>query len=125
MEVVKQICDHVALLEDGKIVEEGELAELVVRPHSLISNALFPATEIRTIKPGVTSATITFIGEAADQPVLAGLVKNFDVDVNILSGSIQNISGRRIGRLQIDISGVQVNHAIGYLRGLGVNVEVN
>jgi len=125
MEVVKQICDHVAVLEDGKIVEEGALANLVVRPHSLISNALFPATEHRLSKPGITSATITFIGEAADQPVLAGLVKNFDVEVNILSGSIQNISGRRIGRLQIDISGVQVNHAIGYLRGLGVNVEVN
>lgn len=124
MEVVKQICDHVAILSDGRIVEEGPVHELIVDPDSRLSQAFFPRGEDAIHSPGTTSAAVTFVGDAADRPVLASLVRQFDIDVNIMGGSIQVISGRRIGRLQIELSGAQVPQALNYLRKSGLRVEV-
>lgn len=45
---------------------------------------------------------ITFLGDAAEKPILAGLVRQFDVDVNILGGNIQQIGGKRVGQLQVE-----------------------
>ncbi len=56
--------------------------------------------------------------------MLASLVRKFDVDVNILGGSIQAIGGQRIGRLQVKLAGAQVEAALAYLRNLGLNVEM-
>jgi D-methionine transport system ATP-binding protein len=60
----------------------------------------------------------------ADQPVLTGLVRKFNVDVNILGGSIQNIGRGRIGRLQVELLGGQVEQALAYLKELGLQVEL-
>jgi D-methionine transport system ATP-binding protein len=124
MEVVKQICDHVAILQDSKIVESGAIDDLITDPKSLLSDAFFPPFEKIISKPGITNASITFIGAAADQPVLATLVRKFAVDVNIIGGNIQNIGGRRIGHLQVEITGSQVQQALNYLHELGLRVEV-
>lgn len=124
MDVVKRICDHVAILKDGRIVEEGAIHELIVNPESNLSQAFFPPSEEIPATPGTTSAAITFIGKTADQPVLASLVRKFDIDVNILGGSIQMIGGKRIGRLQVELSGAQVPQALVYLREKGLHMEV-
>lgn len=125
MEVVKQICDHAAILQQGRIVEKGAIDDLIVDPHSLLSRAFFPPVETITPRPATANVSITFIGDAADQPVLAGLVRNFDVDVNILGGSIQSFSGRRIGRLQVQLTGAQTPQALAHLETLGLHVEVH
>lgn len=125
MDVVKRICDRVAILQDGAVLEQGTIESLIAKPESALSQAFFPKNETEYSKPGVTSASITFFGDAAEQPVLASLVKKFDVDVNILSGSIQNFGGRRIGRLQVQISGAQTQQAVAHLRSLGLLVEVH
>lgn len=124
MDVVKQICDHVAILQDAKIVETGAINDLVINPDSLLSQAFFPPCEEIITSPGVTGASITFIGQAADQSVLASLIRKFDVDVNIIGGNIQNIGGSRIGRLHVEFSGSQVPLALSYLKEIGLRVEV-
>ncbi len=124
MEVVKQICTHVAILEEGKVVEQGSISELVRTPGSLLSQAFFPLIVEEHISDGATWASITFIGEGADQPVLSSLVRNFDVDVNILGGSIKTIGGQRVGQLQVEFGGEQTKEAIAYLRGQGLKVEL-
>ena len=124
MGVVQQICDRVAVIADGLIVEQGAVNELAAQPASLLSKAIFPFTQAPRIQPGAVCAVISFVGEAADQPVLAGLVRRFDVDVNIIGGSIQNLGGRRVGQLQVELTGEQVPQALAYLRGLNLHVEV-
>lgn len=125
MDVVKQICDRVASLQDGRIIEEGTLNDLILNSNSQLSQAFFPAGEVVKSKPGVISASITFIGAAAGEPVLASLVRKFDVDVNIMGGSIQDFGEKRIGRLRVELTGDQVPQALDYLHGLGLQVEVH
>jgi D-methionine transport system ATP-binding protein len=124
MNVVRQICDRVAVLQEGRIIEEGTVGELVAKPESLLSKAIFPPIDAPTVLPGATRAAITFMGNLADQPILTSLVRKFNVDVNILGGSIQNIGGGRVGRLQVELSGDQVKQALAYLKEIGLKVEL-
>lgn len=124
MNVVKQICDRVAILQAGQIVEQGPVSELAARPDSLLSQAIFPPIDAPAVSPDATLATITFVGKMADQPVLTTLVRKFDVNVNIIGGSIQNIGGGRVGRLQVEITGDQVVQALAYLNEIGLKVEL-
>ena len=124
MDVVKKICDHAALLEDGQLMESGAISDLIADPLSRLSRAFFPPVmdvprDLRAIQ-----AAITFLGDSADEPILANLVRKFDVDVNILGGSIQEIGGKRVGQLQVEIKGEQMETALRYLRELGLRVEV-
>jgi D-methionine transport system ATP-binding protein len=124
MEVVRQICDRVAVLKNGKVVESGTLNDLMTQPDSYIARSLFPPEETILIHPGAIGVTIYFIGDAADQPILANLVRKFELDVNILGGSIQSVGNNRIGRLQVEMRGQQANQALEYLRSLGLRLEV-
>lgn len=124
MNVVKQICDRAAVIEAGRIVEQGTVAELLARPESLLARSLFPPRIATNVMPGSTCVTITFVGELASQPVLAGLVRRFDVDVNILAGNIESVGGQRVGQLQVELAGAQVDQALAYLREIGLRVEL-
>ena len=125
MEVVRQICDRVAILENGRIVEQGIVNQLVAQPETRLARSVFPFGDLPSITPGSTCVSITFVGEVANKPVLAGLVRRFDVDVNIIGGSIQNIGKHRIGQLQVELSGTQTSQALAYLNRIGLKVEVH
>jgi len=125
MEVVKKICDHAALLENGRLVESGSISNLISNPLSRLSRAFFPPIVEVPKDSTAVQAAITFIGGVADEPILAKLVRRFDVDVNILGGSIQEIGGKRVGQLQVEFKGDQMIATLEYLRGLGLRVEVS
>jgi D-methionine transport system ATP-binding protein len=125
MNVVKHICDRVAILEAGRIVETGAVGELAAQPNSRLAQAIFPPLERPAVRLGARLASVTFVGPLADQPVLSSLVRSYDVEVNILGGSIQNISGQHVGQLQIELFGSQVTQALEHLQSLGLHVEVH
>jgi D-methionine transport system ATP-binding protein len=125
MDVIKQICDRVAVMQEGQIIEQGSLEELIMKPNSRISKALFPPNEETLLTPGARRVAITFLGKTADQPVLTALVKNYDICINIISGSIQSIAGHRVGRLQVEITGAQIDQALAYLNQPGLQVELH
>ena len=124
MEVVKNICDHAGLLEDGRLVEYGAISDLIADPSSRLSRAFFPPLAGLRADALAVQAVITFLGDAAEKPILAGVVRQFDVDVNILGGNIQQIGGKRVGQLQVELKGGQTQAALAYLRDLGLRVEV-
>lgn len=124
MEVVKKVCDHVAILENGYLQESGAIFDLIADPHSRLSKAFFPPILEDLLDPQAIQAAITFLGDAADEPILASMVRTFDVDVNFLGGNIQQIGRRRVGQLQVELKGEQVPHALAYLQEKGLRVEV-
>ena len=124
MEVVKKVCDHVAILENGYLLESGAILDLISDPHSHLSKAFFPPIQEGLLDPQAIQAAVTFLGEAADEPILASMVRNYDVDVNFLGGNIQQIGKRRVGQLQVELKGQQIPEALAFLLEKGLRVEV-
>jgi len=125
MDVVKTICDSAALLERGRIVEQGRLVELISRPGSRLAGDLFP---LGAVPPhvGNTVIDITFSGGSADRPVIAQLARTHGLDVSILGAIIETIGGNQAGRTRLELPGEpSVNAAaIADLRSQGLLVEV-
>ncbi|GII78535.1 methionine import ATP-binding protein MetN [Sphaerisporangium rufum] len=118
MHVIKAACDSVSIMTDGRIAETGPVAGLVARPGSLLTREIFPLPE--PAPPG--SVTVTFAGRA-DEPIMSTLVRAFDVDVNILGGSLEELAGVPMGRLRVRIGGERSAEALAYLRKRGLLLD--
>jgi D-methionine transport system ATP-binding protein len=118
MSVIKEICDRVAVLENGRIVEQGRVFDLFVRPQAEITRrfvaavvgAELPEPLARRIVPeaGPGSATvlrIIFHGETATEPLISVASRRFGVDLNILHGRIDAIQDAPFGTLVVAASG--------------------
>jgi len=102
-EVVRRICDSAALMADGRIVEEGQLLDLLANPDSQLADILLPTGD-PALDPGRDSVVLTFAGEHTSEPVISGLTRHFGLDVSILGGSVDQIAGRKVGRLRVALS---------------------
>ena len=125
MDVVKAICDSAALLEDGRVVEQGRLVELISTPGSRLAQDLFPLGDVPP-HPGDTVIDITFSGGAADRPVIAQLARTHGIDVSILGAAVETIGGNQAGRTRLLLPGTtrQNAAAIADLLEQGLLVEV-
>ena len=131
MEVVKSICNKVAVMEEGKIVEEGSLVEVFSEPKSSITKEFREKTLYR--KEAIALAEknkrnlyeLTFIGEKANDPAIMDLVRNYPVEVSILFGNIEILSGIPFGTLTIDMKGEgkDILDAVAYLKSREIKVE--
>jgi D-methionine transport system ATP-binding protein len=125
MSVVKQICDRVAMIEHGRIIEEGGVVDLLAQPSSRLSQAIFPRVPDYKPRAGAVVTTLTFIGESSGEPVISQVARKFDVDANVLGGSIETVAQQRIGQLQVELFGGQIEAAVRYMREQGVQVELH
>ena len=137
MHVIRKICNRVAVMEAGKIVESGQVfqvfqnpqAEITKRFVSQISNANSVQESIEQILENYTSGKllkITFAGESTEQPVISQLVQQFNVVVNIVHGSITHTTSGSIGTLIVQIDGVSKNveQSLQYLKQQELQTEV-
>lgn len=133
MEVVKEICDRVAIMEDGKIIETNSVEELFKQPqtktaskfiNSLQSNIEEEIIDIEDFNGKIIR--LSYLGESAKSPILSNAVKKFAIQVNILSGNINKLQSNNVGHLILEIDGddEEVSQSIQYLKSHNVNVEV-
>ncbi len=125
MSVVKQVCDGVAIMQRGRIVEQGQVADLIAQPGSLLAQQFFPQLSNTMATHGGTLVTISFGGNTAEQPIITTLARRFNTDANILGGSIETIGGRRVGQLQVELQGGDVAGAMRFLAAHGLQAEVH
>ncbi|WP_199552544.1 ATP-binding cassette domain-containing protein [Streptomyces sp. N35] len=125
MDVVKTICDSAALMESGRIVESGTVAELLATPGSQLADALFPVSGEAT-DVDRTVVDVTFHGEAATQPVISQLSRTYNIDISILGAAMDTVGGKQVGRMRIELPGRYEENVvpIGFLREQGLQVEV-
>ncbi len=132
MEVVKNICNRVAIMEKGEIVECGDIVDVFTNPkssigkefvsHSIANN--ISEEDLKKFKGRICK--LNFFGDITRKPVLSQLEKQYDIDVNILFGNIENLYDNVVGSLIVEFLGDKENidKAIEYYKTLNTKVEV-
>lgn len=133
MEVIKHICNKVAVMENGTIVEEGFAEKIFSEPahpttkrflekttHELPEELFPPLSANRKL------LRLSFKGRVAGEPIISQLVRKFDVNANILLGWIDRLHTLFLGTLIIELSGNRdnINRALEYLQEKSVHYEI-
>lgn len=141
MQVIKDICDKVAVIDKGVIAEQGSVLDVFTNPQQpitkefisvLLSNELPAAFRGEKITsepvPGACLLLrLTFIGESADNPVIAGMIRKFPaVETTLLFGNLDQIKATPFGRMIVGISGApdQIQAVLEYLKQQDLHEEV-
>ena len=126
MEVVRDACSLVSVLDEGRVVEEGSVADIFSRPKAAITKefmANIRAANYVQWSDQKGGYVLRFEGPKTDEPLVNQLIKKFDVEVNIRGGGIQNVQDKKVGVLRADISGSDLQKAVAFLKDRGVIVE--
>ena len=133
MEVIKEICDRVAIIKDGSIVEINTVEELFKNPKTQIAMEFIARLKSditeEVIKPNEFKGTVVRLGYSKDnakEPIVSNMIKMFNIQANILAGDINKILSKNIGHLILELQGEEdeIAKAIDYLKYKEVDVEV-
>ena len=126
MSVVQEICDKVAVLERGALVEIGTVEELFRNPKTDEAKKLVFSgrTQIQEMK-GKRLVRVTFQEKSSFEPVIANLVLTYRTPVNILYADTKNINGQAQGEMILQLPEIEevANKMIQYLRDINMGVE--
>lgn len=104
MSVVEKICDRVAIIDNGKLAEVGEVKEVFRAPQSKAARKLvFPTNPFDPSKPDGRLIRIVFDGLAASEPFIANLVETTGKKVNILSANTKSVGGIGYGQMVLEL----------------------
>ena len=102
MAVIRQICNKVAILDGGRLVEQGTVDDVFMHTKSAAGKRLFGILpENEDDVPTQPALRIVFDGSAADQPVISRLVKDLGFDVNILAADMHQFNGKTYGQMMV------------------------
>ena len=138
MAVVKSICDRVAVMENGKVVEEGDVYNVFSDPQQAITRKFVSTSSglgrinellrrnLDMFESGDTIIKCVFADESVGEPLVSDVSRRFKVNMNIYLGNIEILQGKPLGGLVLRVEGEPGNRqaAIEYLRQHNVRVEV-
>ena len=101
MEVVKQICEKVAFIKNGRVVQIGKPEELFIRPNKDIKAFLHEDSELLP-EEGV-NIQLFFTDESADEPVISNMARKLDADFSISWAKLEDFRSHVYGSLVINI----------------------
>lgn len=132
MDVVKEICHRMAIMENGRIVEQGNVYDIFASPKEQLTKEFIqsvvsfdlPKATLRLVKG--TLVKLLFRGEVAGEGVVSETLKKFQINGNFLHGSIEYIQERPLGIFIMELTGDQeeINKAIHYIEHRNAEVEV-
>ena len=140
MAVVKEICDRVAVMEHGRVVEQGEVFNVFADPRQEITRSFIHTTSnlrkieelieedspVVQLKPGELIVRLSYIQRNVTEPLISTVSRKFDITLNIIFSDIAIVQNAPIGGTVAIISGerAQITQAIAYLIEKNVGVEV-
>ncbi len=140
MAVVKEICDRVAVMEHGKVVEQGEVFNVFADPQQEITRSFIHTTSnlrkieelieenspVVQLKPGELIVRLSYIQRNVSEPLISTVSSKFDITLNIIFSDIAIVQNAPIGGTVAIISGdrAQITQAMQYLSEKNVGVEV-
>lgn len=140
MQVIKEICDKVAVIEYGIIAEEGTVLDVFTNPQKPITKEFIsviishdlpePLRHEKIYAEPVEGSNLvvrlSFIGDSAGEPIISSLIRGYQVDVSILYGNVDHIKTTPYGTLVVEISGSDedIQKALAYLQEKKLGIEV-
>lgn len=137
MHVIQKICHRVAVMEDGSVVEKGNVMDVFSHPQQPVTqkfveqvmgkpdDELTDESVLKQIDQGKL-LRLHFVGETASQTTISQVAKKFDVDLNILHGNVKQTQSGAYGTLFVQITGddKEIEEAISFITSTSVQVEV-
>lgn len=129
MDVVRRLCDRVAVLDAGHLVELGTVADVFLHPQHATTRRFVAEALPEEAASAQASAIhgrklrLTFRGTTTVQPVLSRVVREFGVDFNLLAGRIDRIKDLPYGQLTLTLEGDHSEAALAALREAGIEIE--
>ena len=135
MDVIESVCDYVAVMESGKVIETGKTVDIFSKPQqpttkNFIQTVLqqqLPRNILKQLEHQYEHSIycLQFLGQSAQQPVIQAMIKQFDISLNILFANMTEIDGTVIGQMFVQILGDSaiVAQATDYLKQQGVEVR--
>lgn len=103
MRVVEKICTHVAVLNEGEIIEEGSIQDVFLSPKTKVAQEMiYPKQKFEKQDHSGRLFRLVFGGQASSEPVLANLVLHCQIPVNILGAGTEDIGGRAYGQMLLE-----------------------
>ena len=140
MQVVKEICNKVAVMEEGEVIEQGSVLEIFTNPErDLTKDFIDTATHINqgietvlsheqllNLQEGDYLVKISFVGASTGEPLITKLSTQFQVAANILFAYVEIIQDTPVGTLLVGLSGEKsgIENALSYIKEQGVSVDV-
>ena len=140
MSVIRAVAKEVAVIDGGRIVEHGDVFDVFTRPRHPTTRSFLSSETGQSLPPylrdrirplpgkpgGEVALRILFRGRHATDPVLSQLTRDLGLDVNILSGSVDEIAGRPFGTLVVSLAADEATlaRALAFLDARDLDVEV-
>lgn len=135
MQVIQTICHKVAVMEKGKIIEQGSVSEIFTQPKQLLTQEFIDtASNVREALSRIRSTydernkqplyLLKFVGETTNQAVVTDMAQQFHLSASILFANVDQINQLTIGVLVLALAGEkdQILSGIGFLEKQGVQV---
>ena len=133
MEVISSICNKVAVMEKGQVIEKGTVLDIFSDPQqettkkfvSTVINAEIPEAVLSSLVEQENIFRLEFLGNSAREPVVNELILKQLVEINILFANMREIGGVVLGSMFIQMNGIEtdVEKALAFLQDRGVRVE--
>ena len=138
MAVIKAICHRVAVMEHGKVVEEGDVYDIFANPQQPITRKFIASSStlgkaekmiadgspMMQVKPGEKLVRLTFRQDSVGDSVISKISRRFHANLNIVLANVDILQGHPLGAMIAVIGGDDVDSALKYLRAHQISVEV-
>ncbi|MPS74648.1 MAG: methionine ABC transporter ATP-binding protein [Chryseobacterium sp.] len=137
MEVIKSICDKVAVIDNGKLVEQGKVEQVFIHPEKEITKGFIQAS-LNVELPSIYQNSISTIdsednnplvkilisGNEAQSSVIINVYEKFNVKSKIISAQLEYVGHLNFGVLILELQGKNINEALAYLENEYTNTEI-
>ncbi|MFK4567340.1 methionine ABC transporter ATP-binding protein [Enterococcus sp. UD-01] len=138
MHVIRKICNKVAVMELGQIVEEGDVLQVFKHPQQAVTKRfvqqeLEPEEDTKELlnelikeNPAGLVVTLQFKGDNANEPVISQAIRQFAVDINVVQGQVQQAKEGAFGTLTVMVTGAsaEIEKALAFFNEKEVGLEV-
>ncbi|WP_024875032.1 methionine ABC transporter ATP-binding protein [Saccharomonospora piscinae] len=124
-DVARRVCDEVALLDRGRVVESGTLLTLLGKPGSPLAEALLPrvATARAQLSGYDRAVDVVLVGFAAVGALLPEATARFDVDFDTIGGGLTRLGDTPVARFRLGVEGQRADAALAWMAERGAHVS--